>query len=200
VTLAGVLLAAGAGRRMGRPKALLHDEHDVPFLDRAVGVLFDGGCDTVTVVLGASADEARAVLDEAGWCEDPCVEVVVAEDWDEGMGASLRAGLRALDGGPAEAALVTLVDLPDVDETVLRRVVGTGAGAQALVRATYDGRPGHPVLVGREHWAGVAATAHGDHGARDYLSTQGAVACECADLATGHDVDRPEDLGRPHAR
>jgi CTP:molybdopterin cytidylyltransferase MocA len=174
VTLAGVLLAAGAGRRMGRPKALLHDEHDVPFLDRAVGVLFDGGCDTVTVVL--------------------------AEDWDEGMGASLRAGLRALDGGPAEAALVTLVDLPDVDETVLRRVVGTGAGAQALVRATYDGRPGHPVLVGREHWAGVAATAHGDHGARDYLSTQGAVACECADLATGHDVDRPEDLGRPHAR
>jgi molybdenum cofactor cytidylyltransferase/nicotine blue oxidoreductase len=200
VTLAGLLLAAGAGRRMGRPKALLHDEHDVPFLDRAVGVLLDGGCDTVTVVLGAAAEDARGVLDDAGWCEDPSVDVVVADDWDEGMGASLRAGLRSLDGGPAEAALVTLVDLPDVDESVLRRVVGTGAGTQALVRATYDGRPGHPVLVGRDHWAGVVATAHGDHGARDYLSAHGAVPCECADLATGRDVDSPEDLGRPSAR
>jgi CTP:molybdopterin cytidylyltransferase MocA len=183
---------------MGGPKALLRDSHGVPFLDRAVGVLFEGGCTRVTVVLGAGAEEVRAVLDEAGWTEDPAVDVVLAGDWGEGMGASLRSGLRALADGShdADAALVTLVDLPDVDADVLRRVVGTAEGAGSLVRATYDGRPGHPVLIGRDHWDGVVAAAHGDHGARDYLAAHAHVSCECGDLATGRDVDRPEDLDR----
>jgi CTP:molybdopterin cytidylyltransferase MocA len=133
---------------------------------------------------------------EVGPVEVGPVEVVVAEDWDEGMGASLRAGLGALDDSDLDAALVSLVDLPDVSAAVLRRVVTVGepAGPRALVRATYEGRPGHPVLIGREHWAGVAATARGDQGARDYLVAHGAVGCECGDLASGRDVDRPEDL------
>jgi CTP:molybdopterin cytidylyltransferase MocA len=194
VRLTGLLLAAGAGRRMGVPKALLRDQDGASFLVRAVDLLLAGGCEEVLVVLGASAVEAREVLGH-----HPAVSVVVAQDWAEGMGASLRAGLDALGSrSAAEAALVTLVDLPDVDLDVLRRVVGAGApaGVQALVRATYGGRPGHPVLLGREHWAGVAATARGDQGARDYLASHDATACECADLATGRDVDRPEDLTR----
>jgi CTP:molybdopterin cytidylyltransferase MocA len=198
--VAGLLLAAGAGRRMGGPKALLRDPRGVPYLDRTVGLLLDGGCDSVTVVLGASADDARGLLDEAGWSVDDAVDVVVAADWDEGMGASLRTGLGALGTRDADAALVTLVDLPDVDEPVLRRVLDTGSGHAALgaaiVRATYDGRPGHPVLIGREHWAGVVASAEGDRGARTYFRTHEPVACECGDLATGRDLDRPEDL--PH--
>jgi CTP:molybdopterin cytidylyltransferase MocA len=194
--VAGLLLAAGAGRRMGGPKALLRDAAGVPFLDRAVGRLLDGGCAGVTVVLGAAADEARGVLDEAGWTGDDAVDVVVADDWAEGMGASLRVGLRALDAGSATAALVTLVDLPDVDVPVLRRVLAAGSGSGALVRATYDGRPGHPVLLGREHWADVVTTAEGDQGARAYLAAHAATVCECGDLASGRDVDRPEDLGR----
>ena len=196
MSLAGLLLAAGAGRRMGRPKALLRDAHGVPFLDRALGVLVDGGCDRVTVVLGAAADEARTVLDDAGWSGDEAVRVVVAADWEEGMGASLRTGLRALDGEDDDAALVTLVDLPDVGTDVLRRVAGAAPAPRrsALVRATYGGRPGHPVLVGRDHWAGVVASARGDHGARDYLAAHEHVACECGDLATGRDVDRPSDV------
>ena len=194
MSVAGLLLAAGAGRRMGGPKSLLRDADGVPFLDRAVGLLLDGGCATVTVVLGASADRAGALLDEAGWTGDPAVDVVVAGDWDEGMGASLRAGLRALTGRDAEAALVTLVDLPDVDERVLRRVLAAGGGAGTLVRSTYDGRPGHPVLIGRDHWAGVVETAAGDRGARTYFRTHEPFACECGDLATGRDLDRPEDL------
>jgi CTP:molybdopterin cytidylyltransferase MocA len=93
--------------------------------------------------------------------------------------------------------LVSLVDLPDIDVAVLRRVAAAGSATSAtsaghvLVRATYDGRPGHPVLIGREHWAGVAATARGDHGARDYLAAHDHVSCECGDLATGRDVDSP---------
>jgi molybdenum cofactor cytidylyltransferase/nicotine blue oxidoreductase len=195
VTLVGLLLAAGAGRRMGGPKALLRDDRGVPFLDRMIGVLFEGGCERVTVVVGAAAPEVIAVLDEAGWVDDPAVEAIVAEDWQEGMGASLRAGLRSLDEG--EAAVVTLVDLPDVDESVVRRVTGAAAGADALVRATYDGRPGHPVLIGRNHWPGVLATAHDDQGAREYLAAHDHLTCECGDIATGKDVDEPADL--PHS-
>jgi CTP:molybdopterin cytidylyltransferase MocA len=192
VTLVGLLLAAGGGRRMGRPKALLHDDRGVPFVDRAVGVLFEGGCDRVTVVIGASAQEATAVLEDAGWIEDPAVDVVVADDWEVGMGASLRAGLRSLEEG--DAALVTLVDLPDVGEDVVRRVAASASGADALVRATYDGRPGHPVLIGRNHWPGVLSSAHDDQGAREYLAENDHVTCECGDLATGRDVDEPSDL------
>jgi CTP:molybdopterin cytidylyltransferase MocA len=195
--VAGLLLAAGAGRRMGGPKSLLRDGHGVPYLDRTVGLLLDAGCGSVTVVLGASAAEARALLDEAGWSSDDAVDVVVAADWDEGMGASLRCGLGAVRNTQADAALVTLVDLPDVHEPVLRRVLDAGSGPGALVRTTYDGAPGHPVLIGRDHWEGVAATAEGDRGARPYFRTHAPVACECGDLATGRDLDRPEDLEQP---
>ncbi|WP_084101356.1 nucleotidyltransferase family protein [Nocardioides luteus] len=174
--IAGLLLAAGAGRRMGTPKALVDD-----WLVRSVTVLREGGCDDVTVVLGASADAARALL--------PADQrVVVAEDWDEGMGASLRVGLEAL-GPDVEAAVVHLVDLPDVGADVVARVVST-ASAAGLARAAYHGVPGHPVLIGRDHWTGVIEAAVGDQGARGYLKTHDVRLVECGDLAGGNDVDR----------
>lgn len=184
MTVHGLLLAAGAGRRMGTPKALVPG-----WLEASVGVLLDGGCHDVTVVLGAAAGEARDLV-PAG------VEVVVAEDWAEGMGASLRAGLGALAGtGSGDAALMHLVDLPDVDAAVVRRVLdGRDADRSALARAAYAGTPGHPVLIGRDHWAGVVATAQGDQGARAYLRTHGVLLVECGDLATGTDVDTRGDL------
>jgi CTP:molybdopterin cytidylyltransferase MocA len=195
VLSAGLLLAAGAGRRMGGPKALLRDPDGVPFLDRAVRVLLDGGCDSVTVVLGASAGEARDLLGEERSADDPGVSVVEAPEWDEGMGASLRSGLDALAAADDhDVALVSLVDLPDVGASVVRRVLGAGTGPGSLVRATYGGRPGHPVLIGRDHWAGVRATARGDEGARAYFRDHAPTPCECGDLATGRDVDRPADL------
>jgi len=197
MSTAGLLLAAGEGRRMGTPKALLRDGAGVPFLDRAVGRLLDGGCASVTVVLGAAAEEARSVLEEAGWCDDDAVDVVVSPDWAEGMGASLRTGLRHLATAPDEvtAALVILVDLPDVDDAVVRRVVdGAGGSRDVLARASYDGSAGHPVLLGRGHWDGVVAQASGDRGARDYLRGREVRLVECGDLATGRDVDSPDHL------
>ncbi|MQW74618.1 NTP transferase domain-containing protein [Nocardioides sp. dk4132] len=184
----GLLLAAGAGRRMGMPKALVRHPDGEPWVVRAVDLLRAGGCAEVTVVLGAGAAEARELL--AG----TAAEVVVAPDWADGMAASLRAGLRALEPGPAEAALVSLVDLPDLTADVVRRVAAGAqdAGEAALVRATYDSRPGHPVLIGRGHWVGVLAEATGDAGARGYLAEHGARGVECGDLATGRDVDRPQ--------
>lgn len=196
MTVVGMLLAAGAGRRMGGPKALLRDHAGVPYVDRAIGRLLDGGCDSVTVVLGAAADEVEAALVEAGWTEDEDVSVVRAAGWAEGMGASLRAGLASAADAPPEvtAALVSLVDLPDVGDGVVRRVLAAGVDRDVLTRASYGGAAGHPVLLGRGHWAGVLAAAKGDRGARDYLSGRDVVLVECGDLATGRDVDHPGQL------
>jgi molybdenum cofactor cytidylyltransferase/nicotine blue oxidoreductase len=184
VTIHGLLLAAGAGTRMGAPKALVHDARG-SWLVRGVRTLRAGGCDRVTVVLGASAAEATALLDG----ED--VTVVTADDWAAGMSASLRAGLLALADTAPTAAVVTLVDLPDVGPDVLARVLAGAVETGTLRRASYDGRPGHPVLLGRDHWAGVTAAATGDRGARDYLAAHAVDLVECGDLATGRDVDRP---------
>jgi CTP:molybdopterin cytidylyltransferase MocA len=180
----GLLLAAGAGSRMGRPKALVDG-----WLEHGVTTLLDGGCDAVTVVLGAAVDDALALLPVGP------VDHVVAEDWAEGMSASLRVGLAALADRDVEAAVVLLVDLPDVGAPVVGRLLAAGSPAgspsSALARAAYDGRPGHPVLLGRDHWDGVLATARGDEGARAYLAAHEVALVECGDLATGQDVDRP---------
>jgi CTP:molybdopterin cytidylyltransferase MocA len=173
---------------MGSPKALLHDEAGRSFLLRSVAVLHDGGCDRVVVVLGAEADRARELLDGAA-------DVVLADDWAEGMGASLRAGLAAAEPTEAPSVLVSLVDLPDVGAPVVRRLLQqAGTGTDVLARAAFDGTPGHPVLLGRDHWAGIGATALGDRGARDYLEEHPPLLVECGDLATGHDVDTPDHL------
>jgi len=179
VSTTGLLLAAGAGRRMGTPKALVHDLDGTSWLRRAVQALTQGGCEQVYVVLGAAAAEAQPLLDGLS------TEVVVATDWAEGMGASLRAGLAAVGAGGA--VLVSLVDLPDVGSEVVARVLTAESG---LARASYDAKPGHPVLLGASHLEPLIATLHGDVGARSYLDAHDVTLVECGDLATGVDVDR----------
>jgi nicotine blue oxidoreductase len=182
--IAGLLLAAGAGRRYGMPKALVEGG---AWLRRSVTTLSDGGCDPVLVVVGAQADEVIPLVpDRAG--------TVLAADWAEGMGASLRAGLAELiRSAPPQvrAALVHLVDLPDVDASVVRRLVAL-ASPTVVARAGFESQPGHPVLLGRAHWAGIVSSAHGDRGARDWLAGRpDLVVVDCSDLASGIDVDRP---------
>ena len=177
---AGLLLAAGSGRRMGTPKALVED-----WLTRGIDVLIGAGCSPVVVVLGAAAQQAKALL------RGRSVVVAEAADWKEGISASLRTGIAALPSG-APAAVVTLVDLPDVGERVVRRVLKNGAGPAALTRATYRGRPGHPVVLGRAHWPGILAAANGDVGARAYFDRHLPTLVECGDLASGRDIDWPD--------
>nr|WP_272955026.1 nucleotidyltransferase family protein [Kribbella shirazensis] len=192
-----MVLAAGAGRRMGRPKALVRGPDGVSWVVRTARLLAEAGCSPVVVVLGAAADQVRAELSN-----EP-VEVVEARDWTEGMSASLRAGLSALrttsasDVTGPEAVVVVPVDVPGLTPAVVRRVADRAAG-QGLVRATYQGAPGHPVVIGREHWDGVIASARGDEGARGYLREHRAELVECADLADGADVDRVEELPPGH--
>lgn len=178
----GLVLAAGSGERFGGPKALARTR-DVPWVVAAVRTLRDGGCDPVAVVVGAAADEVVRLLDAD-------VVVVRPDDWSDGMGASLRAGLAAIEGLRGEAVVVHLVDLPDVGADVVQRVVAAASAApDALVRADYGAGPGHPVAIGRDHWAGVTASAGADRGARSYLVEHGARTVDCRDLATGQDVD-----------
>jgi CTP:molybdopterin cytidylyltransferase MocA len=190
---AGVLLAAGAGRRMGRPKALIHGEDGTPWVLRAVQVLRDGGCSRVLVVIGAAADAVAALLPGT-------VEVVRPDDWAQGMGASLRAGLAAVSAaGCEEAALIALVDMPGMTAAVVQRLAA-GSGPAALARAAFDGVPGHPVLIGRSHWAGVAEVARGDVGARHYLAAHQVRLIECGDVGSGADIDTSAGLVRPARR
>jgi CTP:molybdopterin cytidylyltransferase MocA len=182
--IAGLLLAAGAGRRYGMPKALVDGG---AWVRRAVTTLTDGGCDPVLVVVGAQADRVVPLVPETA-------STVLAADWAEGMGASLRAGLAELvrSAPPqVQAALVHLVDLPDVDASVVRRLVAL-ADPAVVARAGFESQPGHPVLLGRQHWADIIALAQGDRGARDWLAGRSDLTVvDCSDLASGIDVDRP---------
>lgn len=176
---AGLVLAAGEGRRFGGPKApfVLDGER---LVDRAVRVLREAGCDPVVVVLGA-------------WVGDvPDADIVVNDDWPSGMGSSLRRGLEHL-GPDVDRALVTLVDLPGLTAEAVRRLVAEEPAdpRESLASATYDEVRGHPVLLGRAHWAGVAATATGDRGARAYLADHEVTLVEVGDVATGDDLDEP---------
>ncbi len=182
----GLLLAAGGGSRMGQPKALVTGDDGRRWLHTAIDALRDGGCDHTIVVLGAAADQARRLI------EDMAVTIVVAEDWEEGMSASLRAGLIAARDVADDfgAVVISLVDHPDVDARVVARVIDkVGTDPSSLGRAVYDGRPGHPVVIGMDHLDGVLATSDGDEGARTYLRETGLTLVECSDLATGVDID-----------
>jgi nicotine blue oxidoreductase len=187
---AGLLLAAGGGRRLGgRPKALL-PYRGRPLVEYAAGVLRAAGCTRVHVVLGAAA---AAVREQARLGD--CVLVENA-DWADGMGSSLRAGLDSLAGTGARAALVSLVDQPGIGAEAVARVLAAGPDETSLVSAAYGGVRGHPVLLGAAHWAGIAATATGDRGARAYLKAHEAeiTLVECGDVARPYDIDTVADL------
>ncbi|MDR6689850.1 CTP:molybdopterin cytidylyltransferase MocA [Microbacterium sp. 1154] len=180
-TVSGLVLAAGAGRRFGGPKALARTAAGTPWIALAARALTAGGCHDVTVVLGAEADAAAALVPTG-------VTIVRADDWVSGVAASLRAGLQAVASGPAVSVVVLPVDTPEVPGAAIARVARRAA-AGALVQATYDGAPGHPVLLGRDHWGPVAASIRGDIGARAYLIAQEAQLVECGDLWSGADHD-----------
>jgi CTP:molybdopterin cytidylyltransferase MocA len=187
VSVAGLLLAAGAGRRFGRPKALVAFEGE-PLVARGVRLLRDGGCDPVVVVLGAAAADVRPLLPQD-------VTSVVAPDWDTGMGASLRAGLAALEPTRASACVVALVDQPRIGAEAVRRL-RTARGAAAV--ATYGGRPRNPVLLAREVWQEVAQLAVRDAGARAWLRShpERVVGVPCDGTGSPADVDTPADLAQ----
>jgi molybdenum cofactor cytidylyltransferase/nicotine blue oxidoreductase len=190
VPVAGLVLAAGGGRRYGMPKALVRYGGSL-LVERAVRTAV-AVCDPVLVVLGAQAVDVWRSADLTG------TTVLANADWESGMASSLRTGLDGLRGWPMGgpggqgpvAVLVQLVDMPGMTPAALARMA-EHAAPDALAVASYDGVRGHPVLLGREHWAGVAATATGDEGARRYLAAHDVVEVDCTGLADPTDLDVP---------
>ncbi len=197
--VAGLLLAAGAGRRLGRPKALVELGGEL-LVERGARLLVESGLSPAVVVLGASAEEvAEASLGPVRAVRNP--------GWLEGVGSSLRAGLDAvegLEGGPAGsgagAVVVALVDQPFVTSRLVLRLVGAWRrveGAKAVV-PTFQGAPGNPVLLDRSIWGPVREAASGDVGARAYLRghPEAVVEIPSEDAGSPLDVDTEEDLRR----
>ena len=185
-TVAGVLLAAGEGSRFGQPKALV-EVNGRTLAGRGAELLRSGGADPILIVTGA------APVRLAG------TQTVDNPDWRTGMGSSLRAALRALsDAHDVGAVVVALADQPLVGaEAVARLIAAYRAGASVAV-AAYDGQPRNPVLLAREHWPEVVATAVGDTGARTFLRARADLVTrvECGDTGRPDDIDTPADLAR----
>jgi molybdenum cofactor cytidylyltransferase/nicotine blue oxidoreductase len=166
------------------PKALVEYEGSL-LVERAVRTA-RAVCDPVLVVLGARAVDVWRQADLDG------ATVLANADWETGMASSLRTGLEGLRGWPGrvDAALLLLVDMPGMTAEALARVAGY-ASPYALAVATYDGVRGHPVLLGRNHWAGVVETLAGDEGARRYLAAHDVLEVDCTGLADPTDLDVP---------
>jgi CTP:molybdopterin cytidylyltransferase MocA len=188
--IAGLLLAAGPGRRLGQPKALVSYQGQL-LVERGVRLLRDGGCDPCVVVLGAAADDVLAAAGLGG------ADIVVNPGWRDGMGSSLRAGLAALDGR-ADAAVVALVDQPLVTPAAVRRLTDAWRDRGRAAVATYAGAPRNPVVLPAGVWPAAAAAAVGDTGARGWLRTHAGevTGVPCDDVAAPDDIDTPDDLAR----
>jgi CTP:molybdopterin cytidylyltransferase MocA len=194
-TVAGVLLAAGEGSRFGQPKALV-ELNGQTLAERGVGLLRAGGADPILVVTGAVPLELDGTL------------TVDNPQWRTGMGSSLRAALQALTGAEAGAGagadrdvgavVVALADQPLVGAEAVARLIAAYRDGAGVAVAAYDGQPRNPVLLAREHWPEVIATATGDQGARTFLRAHPGLVTlvECGDTGRPDDIDTPADLAR----
>ena len=182
--IGGIVLAAGEGKRFGGCKQIAKLDGR-PLLEHAIrAMLAVPAISPVVVVLGAHADEIRAEVNFDG------ADVVVCERWAEGQSASLQAGAAAL--GEVEAAVITLGDQPFISPQVIAGVLDQ-RGRHLAVRATYDGSPGHPVLLERRLLDHVGEL-EGDTGARALLSGPYVKTWEVGRLSDPTDIDTPERL------
>jgi CTP:molybdopterin cytidylyltransferase MocA len=182
--IGGLVLAAGGSSRFGRPKQLAV-LHGLPLLEHVLIAMEAAPLDRVAVVLGSHADDIREGVSLHG------AKAVVCKDWARGLGASLRAGVKAL--GDCEAVAVALGDQPLLSPAAVARVVSQRGADELAVRATYGGVPGHPVLLERTLLARVGEL-RGDAGARDLLHGIPIREVACDGLGSPHDVDTPEAL------
>ena len=219
--VAGVLLAAGEGSRLGQPKALILLGGQ-SLARRGIALLRDGGADPVIVVTGAagagqlgtgprapgqdardqdpsgedSSGEDNSGEDSSGEDSSPVI-AVHNPDWSTGMGSSLRVGLAAVPCH-CTAAVLALADQPLVGAAAVRRLISAHAAGASVAVACYDGQPRNPVLISREYWPEVAALAAGDTGARPFLRAHRDLVTEieCGDTGRPDDIDTPDDLAR----
>jgi CTP:molybdopterin cytidylyltransferase MocA len=191
-----IVLAAGEGRRVGTPKALL-PLGETTFLRRACVVLSRPGVAGVVAVIGAEADRVRELA------LPPGVTIVENPGWRKGMLSSALCGLEAAEAQGAEAVLLHPVDHPFVAAETVDRVVEALAGGAFAAVPSHDGRRGHPGGFGCEAFAALRAVPL-DRGARHVLAENPAKVVHVAgDPGCRRGVNTPADLeaavrkGRP---
>lgn len=149
--IAAVVLAAGESSRMGADKPLLMYRGQT-FLENIISALREAGIRRVVVVLGHHAELIQQSIDLSA------VEVVINQDYRQGQTSSLQAGLRVLAANQPEGIVFCLVDHPvisaDTISKLIQRFKSTG---KPVVIPQLNGRHGHPVLVGGEVFAQIAA-------------------------------------------
>jgi len=189
--VAGVLLAAGAGRRLGMTKALASFAGK-PLAERGLATLRAGGCRPVVIVLGAAARQVRRA------CSLGDAVIVVNRAWASGIGGSVRAGLAEARRRSAPAVLVLPVDQPLVSPALVARLIRSWCEGAAAAVATYRGEMGTPVLLDSSLWPQVNRHAIGDIGARGYLRANPGVVTlvACDDVGDPTDIDTSDDLRR----
>jgi molybdenum cofactor cytidylyltransferase/nicotine blue oxidoreductase len=193
--ITGVVLAAGAGSRIGHPKALLRaGKRDETFTHRACGVMRDAGLQEIVIVVSAvTAEEVRAVA--------PSARVLVNDDPDRGQLSSLLIALGALSD-EAEAILVLPVDIPLVRAETVRSLVASWVRTHApVVRPVNAGRHGHPVIFSRDLFTELAAAPLSEGAkavVRRHATPEGEV--ETSDPGAFLDVDTVEDYERAFGR
>ncbi len=184
--VAGVVLAAGAGRRMGRPKGLLSCQGE-PLVRRAARVALAAGLRPVVVVLGAAAEEMQRAV------RGMPVSVAHNPRWPQGMGTSVAVGVTALPAGVG-AAIFLLVDQPFVTPALLRALVAehrrTGA---PVVAPAVHGQRTNPVLFAASLFPQLRRL-RGDQGGRALFAQHPPRLLPWPDARLLEDWDAPEDL------
>ncbi len=185
MTIAGLILAAGASRRMGRPKALL-DYQGESFLDRLIGLLVPC-CDDVVVVLGHHADEIRSSLRRAFE-----VRFTLNSEPTRGQLSSLQTGLAAI---VADAVIFTPLDCPSVAPATIAALAAAIRSGADLVVPRYEGRHGHPVGISHALVTEILALSCGAS-AREVIHRHAALYLDAGDPGILLDVDDPADYRR----
>lgn len=190
-----VLLAAGESRRMGAPKQLL-PFGDTTLIGHAIRQALSSGCSSVIVVLGANVDSIHHTL------LDQPVSVVENPDWREGMGASIRVGLKELLklSPELDGVLLMLVDQPFLKPNDLRDlVVGFEQSRAGIVASRYekDGEEiiGVPALFGRSLFPELLALT-ANEGAKNIIRTHYDQTYLLSCPAGNFDLDTREDYKR----
>lgn len=186
---AGLLLAAGGSRRMGRPKPLL-EWRGQRLATRAARVLLASRCERVVAVVGAYGEEVGESL--AGLP----IEIISHPDWRKGVGGSIRVGTAAVETlGDFDALVVALVDQPHVDTALIDALLAGVEGDHSLAACAYEGILGAPAAFGREHF-GSLRRLDGDRGAQALLHAHAGEVFEVPFPAGSCDIDTPHSYER----